>query len=68
MSAELAALAEIDAACCTGCTQCKLVCPVRVIEQVGAVCVVQPEGCIRCGKCVWVCPSQCVTAGESADG
>jgi Fe-S-cluster-containing hydrogenase component 2 len=52
--------AYIDPAQCTGCTQCKLICPAHAIEQIADLCRVIARQCLYCGRCLHVCPNGCI--------
>lgn len=52
--------AVIRADCCTGCSQCKLVCPCGALRQQGIRYVVDVGTCSGCGRCRYACPNDCV--------
>ena len=52
---------HIDPELCSGCTRCKLECPVdAIVGDPREVHVVVQETCIACGNCVQVCRQNAV--------
>lgn len=51
---------KLDAAKCTGCTACDVVCNLGQSPMTGRV----DEGCERCGKCVASCPTDALRMGR----
>jgi Fe-S-cluster-containing hydrogenase component 2 len=49
-------LADLDAAPCTGCKLCDIVCPSGAISMVARKAVIHAESCIGCSRCVDRCP------------
>ena len=52
-------LPELNAARCTGCGDCVVVCPTQCLGMGAALPrLVRPRDCIACTLCVLVCPEQ----------
>jgi NAD-dependent dihydropyrimidine dehydrogenase PreA subunit len=49
---------ELDAAKCTGCTMCTIVCPHAVFEMRSSKAVIiDRDACMECGACALNCPA-----------
>jgi len=52
---------------CTGCGECKNVCPVSAITgEIGKIHEINPVRCVDCSVCGMSCPIGCVIDGEGA--
>jgi formate hydrogenlyase subunit 6/NADH:ubiquinone oxidoreductase subunit I len=48
----------LDDARCTGCGDCRAVCPTACLEMIGPLpWLPRPADCVSCGLCVWICPA-----------
>ncbi len=51
----------VEAGTCSGCEQCRDVCPMRVdMTSISSAGSIRNDDCIMCGNCVDVCPSQAI--------
>jgi ferredoxin len=56
---------EVDAAKCTGCGCCILVCPEDAIDNVPSfIARIEPGLCTECLACLDACPNQALEVGE----
>lgn len=52
----------IDAATCTGCGRCVLICPTECLEMIGALpWLPRPRDCISCTACAAICPAEAIS-------
>ena len=47
---------------CTGCGECKKICPVEAISE-GTPYVIDADTCIDCGNCAEECPKKAISEG-----
>jgi ferredoxin len=58
----------LDAARCTGCGDCVVVCPTACLEMAGAVpWLPRPGECISCALCALVCPDDALRLVRPAE-
>lgn len=58
---------EVDISTCTGCTKCKLSCPVQAIKMEDRKAKIDPSICYGCGECVVVCPVRAISVNWDTD-